>query len=131
MSTFLSDTQFDRVEKAIFSVHDGFHTKKAAIRAEYDARMKALRAEVFPETNTTYPDLLGSTGSVRKAIANASTFTVAQIARLNLDVRAPLSKRGRKATDVGAMFAAIADSDEAATIASIVNDDDDLDADDE
>lgn len=120
MSTFLSDTQFGRVEKAIFSVHDNYHTKKAQIRADYDARMKALRAEVFPETNTTYPDLLGSTGSVRKAIANASTFTVAQIARLNLDVRAPLSKRGRKATDVGAMFAAIADSDT----------DDDLDVDD-
>ena len=39
-------------------------------------------------------------------------FHEAELARLNLDVRAPLSKRGRKATDVGAMFAAIADSDE-------------------
>ena len=112
MSTFLSDTQFDRVEKAIFSDNDLYQSKKAQIRAEYEAKSKALRAEVLPATGQTYPDLLGSTGSVRKAIANASTFTVSQVARLNLDVRAPLSKRGRKATDVGAMFAAIADVDD-------------------
>ena len=88
MSTFLSDTQFERVEKAIFSDHAEYHQKKTQIRAEYDARMKALRGEVMPATGQTYPELLGSTGSVRKAIANASTFTVSQIARLNLDVRA-------------------------------------------